>query len=106
MSSTDDVDLRTVFAALANDKRLQVLAWLRDPVAHFPPQRDGDLITDGVCVVNIAAALGVSAPTATSHLQVLARAGLVVATRTRQWTFYRRDEAALRALAGRMGTEL
>jgi len=25
--------------ALSNDKRLQVLEWLRDPVANFPPQR-------------------------------------------------------------------
>jgi len=37
-----------VFRALASPKRLQILEWLRDPVAHFPPQRDGDLVDDGV----------------------------------------------------------
>ena len=65
-----------VLAALASQKRLQVLQWLKDPVAHFPPQRDGDLIEDGVCVVFIARKLGVAQPTATAHLQALARAGL------------------------------
>jgi hypothetical protein len=26
--------------ALASEKRLLILEWLRDPQAHFPPQRD------------------------------------------------------------------
>ena len=63
---------------------------LRDPVLHFPPQRDGDLVEDGVCVMFIAEKLGVAAPTATRHLQVLARAGLVTSRRIGQWTFYQR----------------
>lgn len=78
--------------ALGNDKRLAILDWLTDPVAHFPPQRDGDLVTDGVCSVFIAAKLGVSQPTASEHLRLLTAAGLLRATRIRQWTFYRRDE--------------
>jgi len=81
-----------VIQALANERRLQVLQWLKDPVAYFPPQVDGDLVTDGVCVVLIAAKLGVSQPTASEHLMILARAGLVRAKRIKQWTFYRRDE--------------
>ena len=28
--------------ALANDRRLQILEWLKDPEAHFPPQADED----------------------------------------------------------------
>ena len=47
-----------VCSALANDKRLQILEWLKDPEAHFPPQRDGDLVKDGVCVLFIADKLG------------------------------------------------
>lgn len=80
---------------LSGERRLQVLEWLRRPIAHFPPQRDGDLETDGVCVVLLAEKLGVSQPTATVHLKILAEAGLLTATRRRQWTFYRRDEAAI-----------
>ncbi|MDT7583717.1 MAG: hypothetical protein QOE32_1267, partial [Pseudonocardiales bacterium] len=30
--------------ALANEKRLLILDWLRDPESNFPPQRDGDLV--------------------------------------------------------------
>ena len=95
-----------VMAALASPKRLQVLEWLRDPRAHFPRQRDGDLVDDGVCVVFIANKLGVAQPTATAHLQALARAGLVTAKRIGQWTFYKRDEAGLEALKQKVAEEL
>jgi len=81
-----------VLKVLANEKRLAILGWLRDPVRHFPPQRDGDLVDDGVCSVFIADKLGVSQPTASEHLKLLTAAGLLRAKRTKQWTFYRRDE--------------
>jgi DNA-binding transcriptional ArsR family regulator len=95
-----------VFRALASPKRLQVLEWLRDPVSHFPRQRDGDLVDDGVCVVFIANKLGVAQPTATAHLQALARAGLVTSKRIGQWTFYKRDEAAIQAFTGQLRDQL
>jgi DNA-binding transcriptional ArsR family regulator len=85
------------FRALASDKRLQILDWLRDPRRNFPPQADGDLIKDGVCGVFIADKLGVSAPTLSEHMRVLIAAGLVKAKRGKGWTFYRRDEAGLKA---------
>ncbi|MGI9007544.1 MAG: ArsR/SmtB family transcription factor [Streptosporangiaceae bacterium] len=95
-----------VMSALASPKRLQVLEWLRDPVAFFPPQRDGDLVDDGVCVLFIASKLGVAQPTATAHMQALARAGLVTSRRIGQWTFYKRDDAALAALKRKISEEL
>lgn len=94
---SDDIDVAEVVRALASPKRMQILGWLRDPVANFPPQRDGDLVRDGVCVIFIADKLGVAQPTATTHMQALARAGLVRSKRMGQWTFYKRDEAAIRA---------
>jgi len=84
--------------ALASERRLLILEWLKDPRAHFPPQIDGDLVKDGVCGVLIAAKLGVSQPTVSEHLKVLAQAGLVRAKRIKQWTFYKRDEACIRTL--------
>jgi ArsR family transcriptional regulator len=84
-----------VLKALASDKRLAVLEWLADPVAHFPPQRDGDLVDDGVCSVFIADKLGVSAPTASEHLRLLTASGLLRSKRVRQWTLYQRDEARI-----------
>jgi ArsR family transcriptional regulator len=82
----------TVVKALANEKRLQILFWLKQPTEHFPPQVYGDLVRDGVCGVFIAEKLGVSQPTASEHLRVLVQAGLVRARRIKQWTFYKRDE--------------
>jgi DNA-binding transcriptional ArsR family regulator len=81
-----------VLKALGNQKRLSILEWLADPVANFPPQRDGDLVVDGVCSVFIADKLGVSQPTASEHLRLLTATGLLQAKRIKQWTFYRRDE--------------
>ena len=87
-----------VLRALANERRLQVLEWLKDPRAHFPPQVDGDLVRDGVCGLNLARKLGVSQPTLSEHMRVLTRAGLVRGKRIKQWTFYRRDERRIREL--------
>jgi len=107
MTSTErNIDTTTVLRALASPRRLQILKWLRDPTAHFPPQRDGDLVKDGVCVLFIADKLRVAQPTATAHLQELARAGLVRSKRVGQWTFYRRDEPAIRAFKRQLRDEL
>ena len=84
--------------ALANERRLQILDWLRDPRRHFPDQVDGDLVEDGVCGVLIAEKLGVSAPTVSEHMRVLTAAKLVRAKRIKQWTMYRRNEAAISAV--------
>lgn len=78
--------------ALANDKRLLILEWLRDPERHFPPQRDGDLVRDGVCSLLVAQKLAVSQPTCGEHLKVLAHAGLVRGKKIKQWVFYQRNE--------------
>ncbi|HME08186.1 MAG TPA: helix-turn-helix domain-containing protein [Bryobacteraceae bacterium] len=84
--------------ALANDRRLQILEWLKDPRANFPPQVDGDLVKDGVCGLNIALKLKVTQPTASEHLRVLSQAGLIHGKKIKQWTFYRRDEAGIKQL--------
>jgi ArsR family transcriptional regulator len=82
--------------ALANKRRLQILAWLKEPVRHFHKQVDGDLVRDGVCGVLIARKLSVSQPTASEHLKILSQAGLVRGKRIKQWTFYRRNEAGIK----------
>jgi DNA-binding transcriptional ArsR family regulator len=84
--------------ALANERRLQILEWLKEPRRHFPPQVDGDLVRDGVCAVLLAQKLGVSQPTLSEHMRILSQAGLVRGKRIKQWTFYRRDEARIKEL--------
>src|ERR1700722_1626327 len=84
--------------ALANGRRLLILEWLKDPKEHFPRQVDGDLVKDGVCGLLIARKLGISQPTVSEHLKILAQARLVHAKRIKQWMFYKRDEANIRQL--------
>ena len=92
------MSIAAAMRALANERRLLILEWLKDPRAHFPPQVHGDLVKDGVCGVLIAAKLRISQPTVSEHMRVLAQAGLVRPKRIKQWTFYKRDETAIRAL--------
>jgi DNA-binding transcriptional ArsR family regulator len=81
-----------VFKAIANERRLQILDWLKDPRAHFPSQADGDLVEDGVCALLVAEKLGITQATLSEHMRVLTQAGLLRSRRIKQWTFYRRDE--------------
>jgi DNA-binding transcriptional ArsR family regulator len=87
-----------LFRALANENRLLILNWLKRPTRHFPPQRDGDLVKDGVCGLLIARKLKVSHPTASEHLKILAQAGLLRGKKIKQWTFYKRNEVQIAAL--------
>ncbi|MDE4131825.1 metalloregulator ArsR/SmtB family transcription factor [Phaeobacter sp. QD34_3] len=75
--------------ALANENRLQILHWLSDPECHFPPQQDGDLVKDGVCVGFITEKIGLRQPTVTNHMRLLQEAGLVTSKKIKNWVFYR-----------------
>jgi len=93
--------LEQICKALASQRRLQILEWLKDPAAHFPPQEHGDPNDHGACNLFIMEKLGVSQPAASRHLKVLVDAGLIVATRRGGWTYYRRDESAISAWVNR-----
>jgi len=99
-------DVVKVLKALASPVRLEALRLLRDPVANFRPQVDGDLLEDGVCADLIREALDIAAATASRHLTLLAESGVLIATRKKGWTFYRRDERAIRELAQRLRSEV
>jgi len=92
----DKIRADALMKALANDKRRRILGWLMSPTQHFPPQRDGDLVEDGVCIGFITGKIGLSQPTVTSHMQVLAKAGLVTSKPVKNWMFYKPDREAIR----------
>ena len=94
----DDDDVNMALRALASDRRLLILEWLKHPKDHFRAQVDGDLVADGVCGVLIAEKLGVTQPTISEHLKILSQAGLLNSKRVKQWTFYKRDEARIAKL--------
>jgi len=83
--------LEAGFKALANEKRLRIMDWLKEPTTHFRPQVDGDLVKDGVCGVSITEKLGVSQPTASEHLRILVDARFLTGKKIKQWIFYQRD---------------
>ncbi|HVA21182.1 MAG TPA: metalloregulator ArsR/SmtB family transcription factor [Candidatus Micrarchaeia archaeon] len=81
--------LATVFAALADPTRVQIVHVLRASA-------------DPVCVCDLTPAFALSQPTVSHHLARLRQAGLVTSTRRGIWSFYRLaddlPEAALAAL--------
>ncbi len=99
-----------IFKALANEKRLQILEWLRDPGANFPPQGlhipEGDSFDNSVCVGSICEKLNASQSTTSHYLDMLQRAGLLESRRFGKWTYYRRNEEAIRELGRYISTEL
>ena len=105
MPETTADQLLDVFKALANPKRLQIMAWLRDPEAHFSPQAD-PMAEVGVCVKQIQEKAGISQSTASQFMSVLQRAGLVQSTRIGQWTYYRRNDARIAQLPRLLGDTL
>lgn len=92
--------------ALASPVRIAVLDYLKDPARNFPPQVDGDPVNDGICADYIREKLGISPATASRHLTLLTDSGFLLATRKKGWTFYRRDEAAIRRFADLLRAEL
>ena len=100
------IHLEMGLKAVANDKRLQILTWLKDPIAHFRPQIDGDLVKDGVCGVFITEKLGVSQPTASEHLRILSDAGFLTSKKFKQWIFYQRDDKAISAFTTLLRKEI
>ncbi len=102
ITETTLVDLESALKALASERRLQILEWLKDPVAHFPAQEHGDPIKHGACNQFIVDQLGVSQPAGSRHLKVLVDANLVIPSRRKGWTYYRRNEEAIAALVGQL----
>jgi DNA-binding transcriptional ArsR family regulator len=92
--------------AVSSPVRLEILSLLKDPVANFPPQTDGDLVRDGVCADFIRDKLGIAAATASRHLTLLTEVDLLIATRKKGWTFYRRDEPAIERFIKLLKSEL
>ena len=83
--------------AIASPVRLAILDYLKRPTKEFPPQVDGDPVTDGVCADYLREKLNISAATVSRHLTLLTDVGFLIATRKKGWTFYRRNEAEIRS---------
>ncbi|VCT98538.1 Transcriptional activator HlyU [Bacillus safensis] len=88
-----------VFKALSNESRLQILQWLKEPDRHFTPHEGIDMNTTGVCVSQITDKLKMTQSTASQYLSILLRAGLITTERIGKYTYYKRDENAIKKIA-------
>ncbi|OJF96956.1 ArsR/SmtB family transcription factor [Pararhizobium antarcticum] len=88
------MDKDEILKALAHPKRIEMLAWLKEPQAHFSNQEHP--LDMGVCASQFERC-GLSQSTVSAHLATLQRAGLVSTRRVGQWIFYRRNEETIAA---------
>ncbi|MDR5760603.1 helix-turn-helix domain-containing protein [Caballeronia sp. LZ035] len=102
----DERRLQKALQALSNRHRLTILMWLSEPTKHFPPQRDGDLVKDGVCVGFITEKIGLSQPTVTTHMQALAKADLVTSKKIKNWVYYKPNRVMIDRLLGELDRTL
>ena len=99
------MDISKTISALNNPIRRQILIWLKDR-SNFPPALPEHAELEGVCVAYIQAKAELSQSTISNYMGLLKDAGLVLSARHGQWTFYRRDEAAIQAAMKSLTNEI
>ncbi|MBS2968463.1 helix-turn-helix transcriptional regulator [Metabacillus sp. KIGAM252] len=104
------MDLLTIFKALSNDTRLNILEWLREPEKHFQ-NKQAHLPKEvykqgGVCVGDIQEKANLSQSTVSNYLSMLQKAGLLQSVRHGQWTYYRRNEELIQELSKYISKDL
>lgn len=80
------MDISAVLKALANERRLQIVEWLKQPSKHFSSSTC-DVEVMGVCVGLIEKKSGLSQSTVSQYLVVLKQAGIITMERSGQWTY-------------------
>ena len=99
------MNIEKTMTALKNPVRRQILSWLKDR-SNFPPALPEHAGLEGVCVGYIQEKSGLSQSTISNYMSLLKEAGLVQSERHGQWTFYRRNEDAIRAFLTAVEQEL
>ncbi len=99
------MDLDKALTTLNNPVRRKILHWLKDR-SNFPAALPEHAGLDGVCVAYIQEKAGLSQSTISNYMGLLKEAGLVLSERHGQFTFYRRNEDAIRALLQAFEKEL
>lgn len=98
------MDMITIFKALSNETRLNILRWLKKPSKHFTSSHC-DIEKDGVCVGLIEKKAGLSQSTISQYLALLEQAGLIIMQRSGQWTYCKINEKGLKTLLSTLKAE-
>jgi len=91
------------------DRRLRAIADpARRKILQALKERGGCSIgkDEGLCAADIELRIHLSQSTVSHHMSVLRKAGLVEVRKVGHWMWYRRNEAALREFAARLGESL
>ena len=100
------IDIVKIGKALSNKTRVDILSWLKEPKNNFPPHKEVEGFEFGVCLVFIKNKSGLSQSTISQYMTQLTNAGLTEATRIGKWTYFKRNENTLKALAEHIGKNL
>lgn len=96
-----------LFKVLANEHRLQILTWLKNPHNYFEIEDIEPEVKDyGVCMSVIQKKAGISQSTTSTYLTSMVNSGLLKSTREGQWTYYKRNEEKIEELANFIKKEL
>jgi len=93
-----------ILKVLSNETRLNILRWLKAPEEHFGPQSHE--YAGGICVGSIQDKCGLAQSVTSGYLAMMQKAGLLESQRIGQWTYYRRNEATIRAFVDELEREL
>lgn len=96
------MNIQQIFKALANEHRLQIVSWLKEPTEHFHSTQC-DIGNDGVCVGLIEDKIGLSQSTVSQYLLQLQQAGLITMHRKGQWTYCKLNKTFLNQFKKELG---
>jgi ArsR family transcriptional regulator len=102
--SFTDASLDRALHAIADPTRRRILLLLKEGAAKPVGERSAG--GPCLCAGDIEERIKLSQPTISHHMAILTKAGLVEASKKRQWRWYRRNEKAIRqvvkALRGKL----
>ncbi|MDW7694856.1 helix-turn-helix transcriptional regulator [Flammeovirgaceae bacterium SG7u.111] len=100
------MDLVEISKALSNQTRVDILDWLKDPEANFPPHQELGHFDFGVCLVFIKEKANLSQSTISQYMSQLQSVGFVTATRIGKWTYFKRNEEIIKEYIEHLSKEL
>lgn len=98
MSSTE-ASLDRSLHAIADPTRRRILQALKEGTRAKATAGDkANVMGPCLCAGDIEERIRLSQPTISHHMAILTKAGLVEATKRRQWRWYRRNEKVIRGM--------
>ncbi len=106
----NETRLKEIFSVLSNQTRLNILMWLKEPEANFPPQGihldKGVDLKGGVCAGSIFEKSGIAQSTVSHYLDMMQQCGLLKSERHGKWVYFRRDEETIEQFKAAIATLL